>query len=125
MPQRSAKEIVNDAIQQDIVEDLLLAKPGFEYLPNMTCTSAKSDVVALLSVLYEQAQLYGVGSIRNRLESALRRVLLSYDGLEPTATCILFEVSRRFRNEPSLGFDIYLIATELKKSMDAYADRLA
>jgi hypothetical protein len=124
MPECTAYEIVKNALDKDELDLLLLGKPEYCYLPRWVSTPGNTDLVELLTTLYEEYGQYHHEEIKEQLCRAITKIVSIYDGLIPVANCILLESSRRKNDIFSLDLPLEEIAIELNESIKKYYSQL-
>lgn len=124
MSESNAHEIVKNALDKDELDLLLLGKPEYCYLPRWTSLQTNTDLVELLTILYEEFGQYHPDEITERLSNAVTKIISTYDGLIPVANCILLESYRRNNESLSLDLPLEEIALELNESIKKYYSQL-
>ncbi|MEN6449431.1 MAG: hypothetical protein ABFC96_02985 [Thermoguttaceae bacterium] len=124
MGQESAQEIVRKAIERDEVDLLLLGKPGYKFLPKWSPAPGDTDLTALLSALRGLVGKYPHGEIRDLLYRAIRKIVGTYEGLDPVACCLICEAVNRSEGKSSFELPVDEIAAELRQSIMAFRSRL-
>lgn len=124
MAERTAYEIVKNALDKDELDLLLLGQPEYCYVPRWASSSSDSDLVELLTTLYEEYGQYHHEDIKERLGRAITKIVSIYDGLIPVANCILLESARRKDDSYSLDLPLEEIAVELNESIKNYYSQL-
>ena len=118
-------QILEDAVMKSEMDLLLLGKHPYTYLPRRSPSTGSTDLAELLRVAYE---CWPVGD-RNRLVAsltdAINKLVSSYDGLVPVATCLLIEILRQSKNRNPLGLPVSYITRRLKDSIDEFRVRLS
>ena len=124
MGQLTPKEIVLKAIERDELDRLLLGKLEYQFFDRWSGSPYNTDLVPLLNVLYRFCGEHQQEQTKNRLLSAINKIVDTYDGLDPVAVCILFETGRRSDDRPTLGLPQEDIAAELRQSIRVFSFRL-
>jgi len=124
MADQKANEIVAKALQADQLDELLLGRSPYAYLPRWSPSDENTDLTILLNILYKND--FGVSKevICSRLVTAARRITGSYEGLFPVATLILFEAGHRARNDVTVGLPLNDLAADLGSAISKYRSRL-
>lgn len=124
MAESTAFEIVRMALDKDELDLLLLGKPDYCYLPRWTTIAGNTDLVELLTSLYEEYGQYHPEETRERLLQAIKKIVSEYDGFVPVANCILAESARRKNDSFSLDLPLEEIAIELNEGIKKYYAQL-
>jgi hypothetical protein len=124
MLESNAYNIVKNALDKDELDLLLLGKPEYCYMPRWTTSPLNTNLVELLTTLYEEYGQYHHEDIKERLCHAITKIVSTYDGLIPVANCILLESSRRKKDNFSLDLPLEEIAIELNESIKEYYSQL-
>lgn len=117
-------QIVSRAIAESALDKLLLGAEGYRYLPGWSPATGCTDLTELLAVLYDLWPKDDRQRVCKALSESLTRLVSTYDGLEPVATCILFESLRKFRKRNPLGLPVDELAAQLRASIERFAARL-
>ena len=124
MTQRSAQEIVRNALEKDELDLLLVGIPEYQFLPKWSPASGNTDLTYLLDALYMGIADYTREELRERLHRAIRKIVGAYEGLDPVACCILCETVERTEGKLSLDLPLEEIAIELRHNIEQYKSRL-
>jgi hypothetical protein len=124
MARSNAYEIVKNALDKDELDLLLLGTPEYCYAPRWSDSPQNTEIVELLTALYEEYGQYHPEEIRERLHRAISKIISNYDGLIPVANCILLEAYRRKNESFSLDLPLEEIAKELNESIKKYYAQL-
>jgi hypothetical protein len=114
-------QIIHDAIDKHEVDDLLLGRPAYQYLPKQSPSPWGTDLVELLTIIVDNNYSEHV---RSELLSAVDRIVTTYDGLIPVALCLLFDSVRSVNNSKNLGLERDQVAARLRKGVDIHKERL-
>ncbi len=132
MPERTPEEIVRSALEQDELDLLLLGSPAYRFLPKGSPAPGDTDLIELLTVLYRLIGQYPREVLKLHLYRAIKKIVESYDGLDPVAACIFYEsyarcpvdsFGRPKSGEP-LGLPLEEVAGELRQSIRVFSIRL-
>jgi hypothetical protein len=124
MNELSAKAIVRNALEKDELNLLLLGSPAYRFLPRLSPAPGNTDLTSLIGWLYEGVEHYTQDELRDRLYAAIKKIVGTYEGLDPVATCVLMEASRRHKGKLTLGLPLEESAAELRDSIENYRWRL-
>jgi hypothetical protein len=120
-----ALEVVNRALADDAVDELLLGRSGYNYLPKWSSAPGNSDITALLSAFVD-GPLKGPSSQQAsvRLRAAIERLTPTYEGLLAVASVVLFESLCLKRARGTLGIPLKDVALKLGESIARFKTRL-
>jgi hypothetical protein len=133
MSEKTPREIVRAALENDELDLLLLADPQYQYLPARSPSPDKTDLVDLLGALYRSVGEFPAGWIKSELERAIDRIVSIYEGIVAVASCVLYETSARSpvdsfgrrQTQKGLGLPLDRIARELRKTIERFKSRLS
>ena len=124
MTQIDPKELIRSALAKGELAKLLLGSPGYCYLPTWTVAPGKTDLVALLEILYSIIPDTELPSLRNELLREISAIVRTYEGIDVVATIILFESGQRADSGKLLDLPLDELATQLRQTIKAFAPRL-
>ncbi len=116
--------IVVNAVIKGELDKLLLGMPGYQYRSRYSPAPGNTDLTELLDVVYHRLDPETRAKASQGLLDAIYSIIGTYQGLRPTASCLLYEVSESFRGKPVLGLPVDLIATKLAASIRAFEPKL-
>ena len=114
-------EIVDRALKNGELDKLLLGYPQYFYTNRYSYFSDYTDVIVLLNILYSKED---VDDCRQQLSHAIFNIVDLYEGIDPVATCLLYETSHLFDQRKSLGLPLEEITLRLRKTIKHFQDRL-
>jgi|GEM_PF-1837021 len=116
--------ILRRAVARNEMKQLLLGFPAYRYRTRWSPAPGNTDLTDLLGAIYELPD--GETRLRaaRQLLQSLSAIVGTYEGLDPVATCILLETTRKYDGRPSLNLPIATLANELRLSIRVFALRL-
>jgi hypothetical protein len=117
-------DIVRTALDKDELDLLLLGSPEYQFFDRWSGSPYNTDLASLLHALYLLSENGQEVRVRDSLLAAIKKIVDTYDGLLPVASCILFESGRQIRDEYTLELPLLDIAGELRQQIRVFAFRL-
>jgi hypothetical protein len=116
--------IVRNALAKGELDRLLLGAPEYCYRSRFSPAPGNTDLTELLDVLYDRRTPADKQAVRGDLIAALNRIVGAYEGLEPVATCILYESLRKARDRPTLDLPLDDLADKLRVGVERFRSDL-
>lgn len=116
------RTLISTALNTGEIDQLLLGVPKYAYRSRFVPCPRDSDIVEFLQVMVNEVNTV---KLRTELDRVLNRMVDTYEGVFPVASCILFETARRSRGETTLNLDTHALAAALSNTIDRFRDRLA
>ena len=124
MKTSTPEEIVKAALAKGELEKLLLGAPAYQYRSKYSPAPGNTDLTELLSVVYRDLAADERGLAAEILLAALNKIVHTYEGLRPVASCILYEAGSQADRRPPLGLPLSELARALDASIQRYSDPL-
>lgn len=113
--------LVESAIENDELHELILGKPGYEYLPKFSPSSWETDQPTVLTRL---AARCSDPQIAQQVSRSIRELAQTYEGVVPAAICYLFESVARRKNGARLGLELAELGPLIRATAAAHREEL-
>ena len=116
-------ELVRLALARNEVAKLLLGEGVYCYRPARSY-AAVHDLGEILETSYNNMEVAELAEFGVRLLDAINGIVDTYEGIDPTVRCVLYEEDRQSSGRKNMGLPLQSIAEKLQKSIRVYASRL-
>jgi hypothetical protein len=116
--------IVKTAMTRAEVDKLLLGQQPYQYRSRYSPAPGNTDLTELLDVIYNRLDPNTRDQAKAGLIAALNSLGGTYDGIQPIATCILYEAGHCGDRRPTLGLPLENLARVLEITIRAFENRL-
>ena len=117
--------LIYRALDKNQLCDLLLGSSNYRYLPKGSPSPYGTDLAALLGTLYDTCPLERRQETARKLETSVRQIVKTYEGIIPTSIVILVEALAQRNGNSPFGLPIASLASELKQSIANFRGQLA
>lgn len=124
MTRDNSVDIVKTALAKGELDKLLLGTPDYQYRSKYSPSPSNTDLTELLAVIYLSLENSEKDAAREALVNALYSLSGTYEGIDPTATCILYESGKKSRGSAGLGLPIDDLAEKLRSTIRIFESRL-
>ncbi len=124
MTKNDPQRIVRAALTNGEIDRLLLGAPEYQYLPKYSPAPGNTDLVDLLTVIYDGLDAENRATAKAALEKAIRSLSGVYEAIDAIATCIFLEAKRRSDGRSTLGLPIEEFAGKLQATIRTFEARL-
>lgn len=121
---KSPADIVEAALRRNDFVNLLLGSADYCYKSRWSPAPGDTDLTELLDEIYDGLAPPRREVAAKMLASALVDMQGTYEGMEPTATCILLESMRKKEGRESFNLPLLDMANQLQKTIDLYKEKL-